>query len=356
MPKTVPTYAQIRDRYLQAVVNQAPDAAIGPDSDHFVRASATAAVVEGLYAHVMWVFRQAFPDLADADLMEKAAAQRGVTRKGAAFASGTVRFSGVAGTAVAAGQAVSTAQGVAYASTAAVVVGGGGTVDAPATATVAGAAGNQSPNTPATVASPPSGIAASAVIVLMTGGAEVESDASLLDRFLLRLGEDAQGGNATDYERWARSVAGVERAYVFDCRRGAGTVDVVPLPATGLPGSGLLAAVQAVLDVKRPVGMRPTTPVLALAPTAVETDVVAALTLASGYTLADVEPLIDAAIARVFAALGPGDTLVRAQLIAAILSVPGVTDVTLTAPAANVTSSVGPDDLEMVTLGATTLT
>jgi uncharacterized phage protein gp47/JayE len=55
MAYSVPTFEQIRNRYLQAVVNQWPDAAIGPDSDHFVRATAIAAVVEGVYAHQVWV-------------------------------------------------------------------------------------------------------------------------------------------------------------------------------------------------------------------------------------------------------------------------------------------------------------
>ena len=44
----VPTFDQIRNRYLQAVVNQWPDAAIGPDSDHYVRATSIAAVSEGM--------------------------------------------------------------------------------------------------------------------------------------------------------------------------------------------------------------------------------------------------------------------------------------------------------------------
>ena len=59
-----PTFEQTRDVYLQAVRNNGkPDAPIGPDSDNYVRACALAAVVEGVYAHQAWVFRQAFPDL-----------------------------------------------------------------------------------------------------------------------------------------------------------------------------------------------------------------------------------------------------------------------------------------------------
>lgn len=355
MSFTVPTFSEIRNQYLQAVLNQNPAAAIGPDSDHFVRASAIAAVLEGVYSHQAWVFRQAFPDLADSDYMEKMANQRNLTRKAAAAAGGTVRFSGTPGTSIPLGQQVATAQGVSFATTTAGVMGVSGTVDIAAAAVAAGAAGNQSNNTPATVSSPPSGITNAATILTMTGGADVEDDASLLQRLLLELSEVPQGGNATDYKRWALSVAGVDRVFIFDVRRGNGTVDVVPMPASGLPGAPLLAAVQAVLDARRPVGMLPGSGVLALAPTAVSTNVTAALTLASGYSLGAVSPQAQAAIETVFDKLEPGDTLVRNQLITALLNVTGVTDVTLSAPAANVTCSVNPTTLELIMPGAITI-
>lgn len=356
MSFTVPTFEEIRNQYLQAVVNQNAAAAIGPDSDHFVRASAIAAVLEGLYSHQVWVFRQAFPDLADADYMEKMASQRGLARKAAAAASGTVRFNGAAGTAVPLSQQVATAQGILFATTEAAVVGVGGTVDVAAVAVASGTSGNQTALTPATVSSPPVGVTSAALIVTMTAGADVESDADLLARLLLQLSELAQGGNAVDYERWALSVPGVDRVYVFDVRRGAGTVDVVPMPVTGLPGAPLLASVQAVLDANRPVGMLPVLGVVALAPTALATNVTAALTLASGFTLGGVTAAVQAAIAAVFLELSPGDTLVHNRLITAMLNVPGVTDVTLSAPAANVTSSVTSSLLELITAGVITLT
>lgn len=356
MSFTVPTFEQLRDRYLQAIVNQQPEAAIGPDSDNFVRACAQAAVLEGVYAHQAWVFRQAFPDLADADVMERMANQRGLVRKPAAIAAGTVRFTGDVGTVVPIGQQVFTAQGAYFQTTAAGAIGGGGTVDLAATALVAGASGNQANNTPATASAPPAGIAAAATVLAMTGGANVESDADLLDRLLLDMSEIAQGGNEVDFERWTREVPGVKRAHVYNVRRGPGTVDVVPLPETGMPSAPLLAAVQALLDQRRPVGMSNVSPVLALAPTQLVQAVTAALTLAAGYTLAGVTPAVLAAIERVFAELKPGATLVRNKLITAILNVPGVTDVNLTAPAANVGSLVDATHLEMVTLGVANIT
>lgn len=356
MSFTVPTYAEIRDRYLQAITNLRPNSPVGPDSDNYVRASATAAVLETLYAHQVWVFRQAFPDLADDDYVVKLSNQRGLTLRAASAATGTVRFPGTAGTVIPSGQQAFTSAGTYYVTTEAATVSGAGTVDVAAQASTTGAAGNVDAGTSLTVNAPPAGLAATATIVSMTGGADIETTSELLERLLLRLSEEAQGGNATDYKRWALSVSGVSRVYVFDCRRGAGTVDVVPLPSSGLPSAELLAAVQAVIDEHRPVGMRSTSPALALAPTEKAVDVTGVLSLSSGYALSDIQDDLQTAVDGVFAELEPGGSLVRNQVISALMGVTGVTDVTLTSPAANVTSLVDEDHLELIQLGTLTLT
>lgn len=355
MPFNVPTYAQIRDRYLQAVVNQRPAAAVGPDSDNFVRASAIAAVLEGVYAHQAWVLRQAFPDLADADFLEKMANQRGIRRRAPVGAAGTVRFTGSEGINIPVGQQVFTAAGNYYTVTEALLIGAGGTVDVPASAVVPGAGGNLAGTSAATVSEPAAGIEPTCTVLTMTGGTDLETDEALLERLLLRLSEEAQGGNAADYRRWALEVSGVDRVYVFDARRGAGTVDVVPMPVSGLPSSPMLAAVQEIIDARRPVGMRPTLGVVAQLPTAVTVSIAAELSLAAGYTLEAVQAQVESSIDSVFSALGPGQALVRNQLVSAVMAVPGVTDVTLYAPSGNVTSSVDADSLEIILRGALTL-
>lgn len=351
----VPSFEQIRDRYLQELVNQRPEASIGVDSDNYVRGTAAAAVLEALYAHQAWVFRQAFPDLADADFMEKMANQRGLQRKAAIAAAGTVQFTGAEGTNVPQGQLVFTAQGVYASTTESVLIGVDGTAVVEAVASVPGAGGNLAANTPATVSSPPANIAANALILEMGGGTDNEDDAGLLARLLLLLSDEAQGGNAVDYERWALEVSGITRVYVFDVRRGAGTVDIVPLTDAGLPSTIQLDAVQAIIDERRPVGMRSRFGAMALAPTAVLADVTADVTLAGSYTLLATQDQLEAAIDEVFRGLGPGETLVRSKLINAIMNVPGVVDVTLAAPAANVPCTVDEDQLELIVRGALTL-
>lgn len=74
---------------------------------------------------------------------------------------------------------------------------------------------------------------------------------------------------------------------------------------------------------------------------------------ADGYTYSSVEDDVEDAIAAYFATLGIGDTLVRSKLLAAIADVEGVEDVTLTAPAANVTATSA---FYIITPGTVTIT
>ncbi len=350
MTFAVPNFETIRDRYLQAVRNQNPQAAIGPDSDHYIRASAAAAVVEDLFAHQLWLSRQSFPDLADADRMEKMANQRGLTRKPAAAATGTIVINGTAGVTVPLGQQMFSPTGQRYETTAAQVI--DNVTATPVRALVAGAAANN-PLGLTFDAPPPGTVSASAVTA--TGGIDAESDAALLARLLLRLANPPQGGAKADYEQWALSVPGVARAYVFDIRRGPGTVDVVPMPVSGLPGAGLLTDVFNYINPLRPIGLG-LTGFQVLAPTPVNVNVTAALTLAAGYTLGSVTAAVTAAIDAQFAKLAPGDTLIRSALVSAIVGVPGVLDVNLTVPAANVPAVVDASNLQIVFKSGQTLT
>jgi len=352
MPFQVPTFSEIRDTYLQGVRNQEPDAPTGVDSDHFVRACAVAAVVERVYAHQMWVWRQQFPDLADEDILVKTAAQRGVPRKTAKVAEGVARFTGPDGTFIPTGTRVVTLL-ASYTTTQDVTVGGTGVVDVAVLAEAAGQAANVSVLTNASLSSSVPGISV-VKMVSATGGSDAESAAALLDRLLIVQSQPAQGGNENDYQVWALEVPGVRRAKVFPLRRGIGTVDVVPMPVTGLPSVQLLADVQAYIDAIRPVGTGPSG-FLAMAPTAVPVNITGTLTLASGYTLGQVLVGINAALQVIFDGLMPGDVVRVTRIEAAIINVPGVLDVVLSAPAANVTPTVNSSTLQLATLGVVAL-
>lgn len=353
MPFNTPSFETIRDQYLNQVRNLQPGASTGPDSDHYVRACAVASVAEQLYSHQQWVYRQFFPDLADADNLERMAARRGVPRQTAQQAAGSVRLFGAPGTVVPAGATVSTTS-MSYTTTAAVTIGGGGSGDVAATADRVGEVGNVSAAVAADVAGAPASVS-SAQVVSMTGGADDEAMAALLDRFLAVLSQPAQGGNANDYKVWALEVPGVRRAKVFPLRRGTGTVDVVPLPDVGMPSAQLLADVQAHIDSLKPVGMG-VAGFRAVAPAQVPVPVTGQVRLTPGHTLAQVQATASVALGKLFADIEPGDTVYLAKVVATVANVDGVADVVLTSPAANVVPVVDINTIQMATLAAITLT
>jgi uncharacterized phage protein gp47/JayE len=190
---------------------------------------------------------------------------------------------------------------------------------------------------PVTLQNAPTGVMSDALLTLR-GGSDVESNAELLARLLYYMRNPPGGGRATDYELWALEVPGVAFARCYAGRRGIGTVDVIIAGADGLPSEELVAAVQAQIDKMRPVACPDA---LVIAPVPVEVDVAAQVRVDpySGLMLPALTARVRAELARHFESLAPGDGVIAARLAAIILGVPGIGDVALTAPSANVLPS-----------------
>lgn len=351
MPYTTPDYRAVRDAILRDIANQLPSAATGADSDFAIRANATASAVEGLYQHQQWITRQILPDTADSDYLERHASLRSITRKAAAVASGTVHFSGTVGSAVPIGTESKTNSGIAIVTTAAGVIGAGGTADIAAQAALAGLAGNQAATTALTLSAAPAGVQSQATVVTMTGGTDIESDVELLVRLLVDIRLPPAGGAPHDYAAWALAVPGVTDAYIFTQRRAANSVDVVIETLGGVPSAQLIADVLAHVETVRPC----CADVLVMAPSLVVANIAAALTL-SGTTLAIATVAINTLLTAYFAGLHVGQSVARAKLITLMMEVPGVVDVNLTLPAANVVPLADATHSQLAVLGTVTLT
>jgi len=346
-------YRQIRADILRDIANQQPAAYTGEDSDFAVRANAVASGIEGLYEHQQWIARQIMPDTADSDYLERHASLRGITRKPASFASGTVRFSGTVGSNVPIGTEARTNSGIAFVTTAAGAIGGGGTVDLAAQAVLAGLAGNQAVSTVLALSAAPAGVQSQASIVSMAGGTDIETDAGLLARVLVDLRLPPMGGSEHDYYKWALNVAGVTDAYVFAQRRAINGVDVVIETSGGLASQQLIDDVTAYIETVRPLCVD----LLVMVPTLVTVNIAAVLTL-SGITLAEATARINSVLAGYFSTdtLHVGDMVARAKLVSLMMDVQGVLDVNLTAPAANVVPLADATHSELAVLGTVTLT
>lgn len=354
MPLTIPAQADIAGDYLTEISNQLPDADTGEDSDYAVKANATASVVWGGYQYAAWVLRQAFPDTADTDWLVMHARLRGLIRKQATAAGGSVSFTGTKGTALASGlQFRIKGNSTLYQTTAAGALDDNGTATIAAKATTAGTSGNLAVGVTGTLVSAPSGVDSTVTVVSMTGATDVETDDELLTRLLDVMRQPAAGGNAHDYKVWAESINGVSGAWVFPLRRGLGTVDVVITATAGLPSDETLAAVQTYIDSVRPVTAKDCQ---VLAPTEKTVDVTVAVGISDDTTLDAVTESITTSLNNWFAALIPGQEAIVTQIGALISDTAGVLDYSITTPTGNVSPTVSETVVEWVRPGAFSLT
>lgn len=351
MPNITPDYRQIRTDILRDIANLLSSASTGADSDFAIRANATGAAIEGLYQHQQWIVRQMFPDTADGDYLERHASQRSIYRKAASIATGIVRMTGVVGSAVPIGTEGKLNNGTAFMTTVSALIGAGGIVDIPAKAIVAGLGGNQIAGTTITLSAAPASVQSQASIVSMTGGTDVEKDADLLARLLIKIRLPPAGGAVHDYAAWALEVPGVTDAYIYPQRRAANSVDVVIEVAGGLPSVQMIDDVYAYIESVRPVCAN----VLVMAPQLLVVDIAAVLTL-SGTTQALATAQINSVLQAYFATLHVGDVVRKVKIESLITSIAGVIDVNLTSPATNVVPLVDAVHSQIASLGTVTLT
>lgn len=352
MAFSAPSYPTIRDAILREIVSQLPDADIGSDSDNFVRSAAVAAVVEGIYQKLAWLYRQIFPDLADEEELLHHAAIRGLTQKAAVAAEGVAVITGSVGVTLASGAVFThVASGELLTSNADATVGEDGTATLSMTAQTPGNSLNGLAGA-LILTSPPLGLDSSATLSAeLAGGVDAESMASVLTRLLDIIRNPPAGGAAYDYRRWALEVDGVASATVLPKRRGPTTVDVVITGADGVPSQSVIDACASYINEVRPV----TAEVFVYAPLVRVVDAVAQVELAAGYTLADVQAAADTAYAQSLGALLPGDTLRRSRIDTLISNLAGVVDRVVQTPDTNVPATDVADAVGWIRPGTITL-
>lgn len=354
MPVILPTHADLVKIWLDELTNQQPDADVSDDSDNFVRANATASAVQGLYQRAGWVLRQAFPDTADSDWLAMHARLRGLTKKNATAAAGTVTLSGTPKSAFVAGLNFRIpGNPTLYQVTDAGVTGADGHVTVKAVSTTTGTGGNLIAGSVGQLISAPPGLDSAVTVNTLSGGTDTEKDSELLSRLLDVMRQPAAGGNAHDYKVWAMSVDGVSGAWVFPLRRGLGTVDVVITSAQGLPSQATQDAVQQFIDYVRPVTAKDSK---VLAPTVKTMDVTVAVGISEDSELTDVTKAINTALQTWNAAVIPGQEAIVTQIGGLISDTDGVLDYRLDSPKANILPVVDDTTVEWVRLGKVTVT
>lgn len=283
--------------------------------------------------------------------------RKGVERKAATYATGTVTVTGN-GT-VAAGDIFETENGVQFEATADVSV--QESAEVPVQAKVAGNVGVVGAGTitqmPITIA----GIVRCENTAATEDGYDAETDDALRERYYLALRTPTSSGNKTAYRNWALEVSGVGDAQIYPLGHGDGTVDVVIINDQMLPAStSLVGDVQNYIDPNSEGKGLGTAPIGAkcYVSSAAKTDINVAgkITLQSGAESAAVEAAIKKSVADYLAGIAFSGTAVSyAHIAARITAATGVIDVE-NLKINNGTANIQIEERYVAVLGAVTMT
>lgn len=337
-----PTLQEITTRLITNVNNNLP----GQDAS--VRFTALNAIVTALagalheeYGQLSWGLRQTnLIECEDENLDGFGGQTFGVLRKQAAYATGSVTFTGTNGNVVPSGSLLQSATGLQYKTTTSATI-SSGSATANITAVLPGINYNLSPGALLTLATPISNVNSTSTVISLVGGAEIENDDNYRLRILSRIRQASHGGNYNDYITWALEVPGVTRAWVTPLARGVGTVDVrFAMDNTytnGIPMPADVAIVQAYLDSddRRPI----TADVKVLAPAAVALNITITGLSPNNST---VQANILAELQDTFASKSePGVTFRNSWIWDAISNADGVNYFMLTSPSSDQIYSAG---------------
>jgi uncharacterized phage protein gp47/JayE len=334
-----------------------------------IMAKVFAGFADGLYGYLDWIARQSNPATATGEFLRAWAALVGIYPIAASTAAGeeAVRFSGTPGSIMPDGtRLIRAADGAAFVTTALATVDAAGQVLVSVQAVEPGAAGSTAAAGSMVIASAVAGVNATGTVVTpIAGGADEEPEGDFRTRMLERYRAPPQGGSATDYVAWAKTVPGVTRAWGAPNGAGAGTVviytmqDDVRAAQGGFPqgsngGASGEARTAAATGDQLVVAnaILPLQPVTAIVFSCAPNPLPVPLVIAD---LAGDSATLRAAIAEAVRGMlrrtaEPGGTLYPSDITGALASVAGIGHYTLVSPIAPVVAPTG----SLATLGAIT--
>ena len=312
--------------------------AAGSSSELAVRFYAVAAQIYSLYVQGEWTRRQCFPQTATGEDLDKHAQLRGITRRQAARATGTVRFYAnepqETETEIPEGTVCMTAAGVRFLTTQTVTVKPDMTyADAPVIAGEAGAEGNVGADAIVFMALPPMRIVACANPEPLTNGLDEEGDEELRARVLATYQRLANGANNAFYRQAAMSFDEVAAVTVLPKYDGVGTVGVVPAAQGGMPSEKLIAEMQGYFDQVREIACK----VTVLAPTKREVELELKLWAKGNRDFNTVAGAVNQTLKGYFNGERLGQPVLRAQLTSLVFGVDGVANCQFLQPVEDLT-------------------
>lgn len=304
-------------------------------SDVGIRIRVLAQEIYSVCAAVEWLKKQTFAQTATGAELEKRALERGVVRKPAVAAAGTLCFSLDEATwfdlKIPAGT-VCRSEGsgaMRYLTTEEGTLPAGETeAEVPARAELPGAAGNAESSMVDVLVTPVAYVTAVLNTVPFTGGEDAESDESLRARLLADYAAPGNGSNAQWYRGEALTFDNVHSAGIVPRESGAGTVGVY------LGGEGEAAPDEAVQKVRAALQERREIAVdVNVQPAqAVAVDVTASVVPKPGLDPAGVEYDCRIALRNYFKSLGVGDAATVSGMTVALMATGEIADCALSTP------------------------
>lgn len=177
----------------------------------------------------------------------------------------------------------------------------------------------------------------------LADGTDIEDLEEYRERILFERRKPRRGGTFTDYERWAKEVAGVTVAKSFPVPRGNNTVDVLIATASGIPSDELVATVLSYILSRRPM----LADVHVLKPTPKSISVTVNIKPKPGFNFATLQPLVITSIQNYIKTIEIGTEVLLSGIIDKVKDIGGVYDINIVLPGANINLT----DVEMAEVG-----
>ncbi|SUT89774.1 Uncharacterized homolog of phage Mu protein gp47 [[Actinobacillus] rossii] len=329
MPYQSPTLSQLITQGEKLFLHQFPQSK--RNSVLSVLNRIQAALSAGEHKHVDWLAKQIIPTTADEEYLLEYCAYKGIFRKTASAATGVLTIDMVTDAEIEVGTSwEDTSSGLIFVATQTSQV-TAGTADINVECETKGLNGNLAEGTNLTLTNAVLGVKPTATVKKLSGGADIETLASLLARLIYRVQYPPAGGADHDYVRWAKEVAGVTRAWCFPRYYGGGTVGVAVVLDNQ---ADILPTEQDCLAIKNYIlgHKNPTTGQWEGAPAEVEIFVFAPkvktlnLTVRLVPATTTLKSAVKKALVSLFAGLEPGSLLYLSHLRATISNVVGEVD------------------------------
>ncbi len=311
--------------------------------------SAAAYEIWKVYQSLDAVISIAFVDETSGEYIDKRCAEYGITRKVGTPAGATLTITGTDGTIIPKGKIFITVDGLEYITDNSTTI-SEGTATVTVTAAEVGEDYNVAAGTITKQFVNLRGVT-SVTNEAAAGGANPETDESLLSRLRTYQRRPATSGNEAHYKQWAVEVSGCGDAKVFPLWDGPGTVKVLVVDESMSIDPDLPAAVSAYIETVRPIGASVTVD----SPDGLEINVSANIVLDGSKTFQEVQSVFTLALkAYLKGIVFETYSVSYAKVGSLLLSTEGIedySDLLINSGTANIT--IAPDEMPMA--GAVTL-